>query len=124
MTTAEAREAIKKELIEGFREWLRDEAEMPDDEYSRKYGWGKGKELHKDNFESLKVYMEYFFAGRYLPGWVRAGYSKEIIYELHQEGFLSYKWYQSYQARIRGKSDWYFISQKVARAIYKESKRR
>ena len=116
MTIAEAREAIKKEFMDGYYEWLKDEAEMPEDEYGRKYGWGKG-ETHKDNFDSVKVYMEYFFAGRYLPGWERAGYSKEVIRELHSEGFLSYKWYQSYQARIRGKSDFYYISQKVARAI-------
>ena len=124
MTTAEAREAIKKEFMDGFYEWLKDEAEMPEEEYGRKYGWGKGAELHKDNFDSVKVYMEYIFAGRYLPGWERAGYSKEIIWELHHDGFLSYKWYQSYQARIRGKSDFYYINQKVARQIYKELKRK
>lgn len=124
MTTTEAREAIKKEFMDGFYEWLKDEAEMPDDEYGRKYGWGKGTTKHKDNFDGVKVYMEYVFAGRYLPGWERAGYSREVIYELHREGFLSYKWYQSYQARIRGKSDWYFISQKVARQIYKDSKQK
>ena len=122
MTTAEAKEAIKKEFMDGFYEWLKDEAELPEEEYGRKYGWGKGTIQHEDNFNSVKVYMEYVFAGRYLPGWERAGYSRECIWELHHEGFLSHKWFQSYQARIRGKSDFFYISQKVARAIYKERK--
>lgn len=123
MTSAEAKEMIKKEFIETYHEWLKDEREMPDDDYGRKYGWLKSPDgPHKDNFESVKVFMEYVFCGRYLPGWERAGFDKEVIWSLNKEGFLSYKWYQSYQARIRGKSDFYYISQKTARVIYKESK--
>ena len=123
MTTAEAKEMIKKEFMESYREWLRDEQEMPDDEYCRKYGWGKSPNgPHKDCFDSVKVFMEYFFSGRYLPGWVKAGYDKETIWALHREGFLAYKNYSSWNARMRGQEEWFFITQKVARAIYKEAK--
>ena len=122
MTTAEAKEMIKKELMDGFHEWLRDEQEMPDFEYGKKYGWGKGAVAHKDNFKSLNVYMEYQFGGRYLPGWVKAGYDKETIWALYHEGFLSYKNYSNWNARARGMTDWFFITQKVAREIYREYK--
>jgi len=123
MTTAEAREKIKQEFIEGYREWLKDEAEMPEDEYGRKYGYLKSTDIkHEDTFESFKVYLDYFFGGRWLPGWVRQGYPKEVIWELKNEGFLSYKEYSNWNARARGKTDWFFINRKVARAIYKESK--
>lgn len=123
MTTAEAKEMIKKEFIEAYYEWLKDEREMPNDDYGRKYGYLKGDNSpHKDNFESVKVFLDYFFSGRYIQGWVRAGYDRETIWALKNEGFLSYKFYGSYQARIRGKSDFYYINQKTARAIYKEAK--
>lgn len=123
MTTAEAKEMIKKEFMESYREWLKDEREMPDGEYGRKYGWGKSPVgPHKDCFDSVKVFMEYVFAGRYLPGWVRQGYDKETIWALYREGFLSYKNYSNWNARMRGQEDWFFITQKTARMIYKEAK--
>ena len=122
MTAAEAKAMISRELMEGYQEWLRDEKEMSDDEYGCKYGWGKGVELHRDNFKSLTVYMNYFFGGRYLPGWVRQGYTRDVIYQLYQEGFLSYKLYSSYDARMRGKTDFYYIPQRTAREIYKAAK--
>ena len=122
MTTAETKEMIKKELMEGFCEWLRDEREMPDDEYGRKYGWGKAPEPHEDSFKALTVYMDYFFGGRFLPGWIKAGYDRETIWALKEEGFLAYKSYTNWDARMRGQTDWFYITRKVAREIYKESK--
>lgn len=121
-TIEEAREAIKQEFMEGFYEWLKDEREMSEDDYGRKYGYGKGTTVHEDNWESVKVYREYFFGGRYLPAWERAGYSREAIWQLKQDGFLSYKEYSNWNARARGKTDWFFISLKTARQIYKECK--
>lgn len=122
MTAQEARKDICKEFISGYLEWLTDEKEMNDSDYSVKYGWGKAPEAHKECFASVKVYMEYFFCGRYLPGWEKAGYTREAIYALNHEGFLSYKFYGNWDARMRGKTEWYYISQRVARNIYNEYK--
>lgn len=123
MTMEEAKAKIKAEFMDGFYEWLKDEREMSEDTYGRKYGYGKGEVLHDDSWESLKVYREYFFGGRYLPGWERAGYTREVIRQLKGDGFLSYKEYSNWNARMRGKTDWYFISLKTAKAIYKECRR-
>ena len=122
MTKEEAKERIGQELISGFREWLADRDNLTEDEYGRKYGWGKGENKQSDSLKSLKVYMEYFFTGRYLPGWIRQGYTSEVIWELYHEGFLSYTLYSSYNARMRGKTDWFYIPQRTAREIYKASR--
>lgn len=122
MTTAEAKAMIKKEFMDGFFEWLKDEAEMPDREYSRKYGYGKGEKVHKDNLAGVKTYQKYFFQGRYRNGWIKAGYDMAAIYALHDEGFLSYEYYSNWQARQLGRTEFFYISQKTAAAIYKEYK--
>ena len=122
MTTAEAKVRIMKEFMDGFYEWLRDEAEMPANEYGRKYGWGKGEKLHKDNLAGIKTYQKYFAQGRYRNEWIRAGYDIAAINDLHEEGFLSYTYYSNWQARQQGRTDFYYISQKTAVAIYKEYK--
>lgn len=122
MTLEEAKAKIGQELISGFREWLNDLETLPEDEYGRKYGWGKGAVKQTDSYKSLKVYMEYFFTGRYLHGWVNAGYEKETIYELNREGFLSYQNYSNWKARQTGRTEWYYIPQRTAKEIYKASR--
>lgn len=118
MTLEEAKVRISEEFMTAYMEWLMDEKMLPDDEYGRKYGWGKGKESHKDSLKSAKVFQQYFFAGRYLPGWVKAGYPSDVIWKLHDEGFLSYKLYSNWEARHTGRSDWFFIPQRTVKQIY------
>lgn len=123
MTTQDARKAIAEELIEGYYEWLNDEREMPESDYGRKYGWCKSVEHHADCYKSFTVYIDYFFGGRYLPGWVRQGYDSHVIWQLKDEGFLSYKLYSNWDARMRGKTDWFYFNRKTAKAVYTEMKK-
>ena len=123
MTTQEARQKITKEIIDGYREWLKHEKEMSEYEYGRKYGWGKSAEPHADCYKSFTVYIDYIFGGRFLPGWVKQGYESHSIWQLKDEGFLSYKLYSNWDARMRGKADWFYINRKTAKAIYNETKR-
>lgn len=118
MTLPEAKEKISRELMEGFHDYLRDWDDLPNDEYGRKYGWGKGTVRPKDTFESLKSYMDLIFGGRWLPGWVKAGYPREVIIELHHEKWLSYQEYSNWRARHTGHTDWYYIPQRTAREIW------
>jgi len=122
MTTTEAKEKIAKELIDSFLEWLRDYDEMPDFEFGRKYGWGKGTSKPKWNFEGLKKFMDLVFGGRWLPYWVKEGYPREVIIELRREGWLSYQEYSNWNARATGRTDWYYIPQRTAREIWKQYK--
>lgn len=122
MKDAEAKERIAKEFIEGFYQWLEDEKTMPDREYAKKYGWGKGEEHPKDNFNGVKVYLEYIFNGRWIQNWEKAGYDKYVICRLQHEGFLSRKEYTNWKSRQLGETDFYYIPQKTAREIYKTYK--
>lgn len=122
MTTIEAREKISLELIQAFREWLDDYKNLPDREFSKKYAFGKGFTEKKYNFACLKVFMEYEFCGRWLQGWVKEGYPREIIWKLHREKFLSLDEYSNWEARHTGRTSFYYVSQRVAREIWKQYK--
>lgn len=122
MTTLEAKESICKEFISRYYEWLKDVEEMPEREYGEKYCWGKPQNVTKDNMEAVKFFQKYMFAGRFLPAWEKAGYDKQTIWQLHRDGFLSYDYNSSWQARMMGKQDFYYISQARAKEIYKAYK--
>ena len=109
MTTAETRKRISEEFMNGFYQWLKDEAEMPETEYGRKYGYGKGENLHKDNLKGLQVYAKYFGFAGYGKNLKAAGYDMNAIWKLKQEGFLSYTFYSNSRARSMNEQDWYYI---------------
>lgn len=123
MTTTEARARISEEFMSRFHEWLDDYAEMPDMEYGRKYGWAKNPEVEaKNDMKSLIRFQKYIFSGLWDYQWVKLGYEQRTLWELKKEGFLSYQMYSNWEARATGKTDFYYISQKTAKEIYKASK--
>ena len=122
MTTMEAKEKISTELMDSFREWLRDWDEMPDSDFGWKYGWRKGPNKPEENFDGLKRFMDLIFGGRWLPHWVKEGYPREVIIDLSCEKWLSYKGYSNWNARATGRTDWYYIPQRTAREIWKKWK--
>lgn len=121
MTTAEAKAKIIAEMKEGFLEWLKDLEEMSENDFGRKYGWIMSKEKQYGvDLKSFMTYREYFFIGRYIQYWEKAGYEKQAIYALHQEKWLSYKFYSNWNARATGRQEWYFIPARTAKEIWKE----
>lgn len=125
MTTAEAKSRIKEEFIARYYTWLEDEKNLTDEEFGRKYGWGRGESSpHKDNQKTVGIFQKYFFSGRWIQAWEKAGYEKRTIWQLHDEGFLSYDYHYSSQAKALGKTEFFYISQKTAKEIYKEAKAR
>lgn len=122
MTTAEAKENISKEFIGKYNEWLNDLAELPEYEYGKKYGYCKPETETKDNLKAVELFQKYIFNGRYLPKWEECGYNKQIIWQLYNEGFLSYEYNSSWTARHMGRSDFYYITKATAKAIYKGEK--
>ena len=122
MTTTEAKEKISLELMDSFREWLRDWDDMTDAEFGTKYNFGKGKVKTKYNFEGLKHFMDYEFGGRWLQHWVKEGYPREVIWALHREAWLSLQEYSNWNARATGRTAFYYISQRIAREIWKQYK--
>lgn len=122
MTTIEAKGKISLELMDSFREWLRDWDELTDSEFGTKYNYGKGQIKTKYNFEGLKHFMDYEFCGRWLPHWIKEGYPREVIWDLHREKWLSFQEYSNWHARATGRTAFYYISQRTAREIWKEYK--
>ena len=124
MTAAEAKERICREFLDTYREWFSDRLDLTDMEYGRKYGWQKSERLMslKDNLQAVTFFQQYIFTGRWLPAWEKAGYDRRVIWELSNEGFLSYKYYSNWQARHTGRTDFYYLSQKTAKEIYKAAK--
>ena len=102
MTLNEAKERISRELMNGFVEWIRDWDALPDYDFGRKYYYGKRKVKPKFNFESLKNYMSDEFNGMWLPHWVKEGYPREIIYQLHREAWLVIRNTQTGEQEIPG----------------------
>lgn len=120
----DAKERIKKEYMDAYYEWLEDRFKLSDNEYGRKYGWGKSESVMKlkDSIKAVIVFQKYIFTGRWLPAWEKVGYNRSDIWRLHREGFLSYQMYSNWNARATNRTDFFFISQKTAKEIYKEAK--
>lgn len=111
----ETKAKVSEEFVRRFYEWLKDEAEMSDSDYGRKYGYSKPKEPHKDNVKAVMVFQKYMFcACRNLCEWEDKGYNGDAIYELRKQGFLS--------EQLSKWKTYYYISQKTAKQIYKEYK--
>ena len=117
MTKEEARARIESEFIGGFYEWLKDEKELPEMEFAKKYGWmrrGEHAKTHKDNLAGVAVYQKYFHRMRRNEDFTAAGYDIRAIWELARDGFLS--------ETQRNWKSCFFISQKTAKEILKRYK--
>lgn len=117
----DAKQMIKKEFMDRYYQWLEDYKSLPDDDYGWKYGWQKNhnKPIMKDNQQSVVIFQKYIFSGRWMPDWVKAGYNSSDLWKLRDDGFLSA---QYYWGSGRRNGDWVYISQRVAKEIYKEFK--
>lgn len=125
METKEVKLIIAKDFISKYLEWLNDynNPEMPESEYGRKYGWGKGAPEMKDTQKTMLWFQGHIFNGRYTWGWKKEfGIELRTLVELHREGFLSYDYCTSHKARMLGKTDFYYISQNKAKEIYRSYK--
>ena len=124
MTKEEAKNAIKAEFISRYYEWLEDWNSLTEDDFNSKYPNGRGEDTHlKDNQKSVRIFQKYFFQGRWIQAWESAGYEKKTIYALNDDGFLSYECYTSHHARTIGRTEFFYISQKTAKEIWKEMRR-
>ena len=129
MTIEEAKKKIELGFIERYYEFLKDvnEKEINDKDFGWKYGYvltnDMKQKFSKDTQANLIWFQSHIFSGCWLPAWEQSGFERNIIFELHRIGFLSYQWYRNYMARCTGKTDFYYISQATAKEIYKAYKR-
>ena len=124
MTVNEAKMIIAKEFISKYADWLNDynNQNMTDRDYGWKYGWCRGKQEMKDTPKSMIWFQGHIFSGKYIKAWKEEGIDIQMLVALHREGFLSYDYCTSHQARMLGKTDFYYINQAKAKEIYKAYK--
>lgn len=124
---AKAKERISKEFIGRYNEFMNDLPNGDTVEFGRKYGvrlTAEGIQEHsKDCLKNIAWFQKWIFSGRWLPAWEKEGFNRYQIWALNKQGFLSYQEYSNWNARATGKTDFYYISQKTAKEIYKESKK-
>ena len=119
-----AKERIKAEFMSRYREWLEDVNTLSDMEFGRKWGMGRTERTpRKDNMKAVECFQRYWGISRFETGWKDAGYQMNEIWQLHRDGFLSKQEFWGSRARQMGQSVCYFVSQKVAKDIYRESKK-
>lgn len=129
MTKQEAREKISAEFISRYDEF-RSDAKASGTEWNvfgKKYGiYFSSQEVansrSKDTLKNLNWFQQNIFNGHWIQDWEKAGFDRRVIYQLHQDGFLSYNYWSNWHARATGHTDFYYISQKVAKEIYNEHK--
>ena len=120
-----ARDRITTEFINGYYDFIHHEIKNGmTKEFGKKYGFilrdeETIKKHSKDTLKNLMWYQQTVFSGRWLQGWEKEGYNRSVIWKLHDEGFLSLNEYSNWNARATGCTLFFFISQKVAREIYK-----
>ena len=123
---SKAWERISEEFMNRYWEFLGDVKNGQTKEFGRKYGillTEAGIEAHsKDTAQNVAWFQQNIFSGRWLPEWEAVGYSRNVIWQLSLDGFLSDKEYSNWTARHTGKTSWFYISQKRAREIYKKAK--
>lgn len=119
MTTAEAKEIIKKDFMDGYHQFLTDVAELNDHDFGWKYGWqksGRTSEV-KDNIKGVTLYQKYFSKARTAEKMEQIfGIEKKVIWELVNE-----KWLSEQIGYWKNPSK-YFVSQKLAKEIWRESR--
>lgn len=124
MEIKEAKLRIATEFIAKYREWLDDynNPEISDRDLGWKYGWRRSAETLKDTQKTMLWFQGHIFSGKYILQWKKDGIDLQTLVELNRSGFLSYDFCSSHRARMLGKTDFYYISQKTAKEIYKAYK--
>lgn len=115
MTILEAKTKLTSEFIARYNEWFADLSNLSDTDYGKKYGWAKPEKATKKNQASFLYFGKFIFSayGEFIE-WVNAGYDRELIFALNENGFLGCK-----------TKDWkkyFFISQAAIKQIYNDIK--
>lgn len=122
MTLNEAKVQIASEFIERYQIWLNNRNTMPKDEYAKKYGCLKNDEEVKDIQKSMLWFQKHIFNGKFSNNWKKSGISGNVLFELSDIGFLSFKTDSSWLAQQFKETDFFFINQATAKKIYKAYK--
>lgn len=124
MTKAEVQTAIKKEFMERYEQWMIDRFDLNDHDYGWKYGWCKSENLMnlKDSIKAVTIFQKYIFSGKYMQTWEKEGYTRHELWELVRDGWLSEDYSCSSKAIREGKTNFIYLSQRVAKEVWREAR--
>ena len=117
MTLEETRATIKAEFMDRYDQWMKDRIELNDHDYGWKYGWQKTEKLMglKDSLTAVVMFQQYIYPMRNADKLEKElGIDRKDIWRPASEKWLSEK-----QAKW---NTFYYISQRVAKEIWKEAK--
>ena len=121
MGKEEAKRMIEEEFMKRFDQWKYDNEYLPYSDLGRKYGYTRPLRYNQmTDLEKMNIFRTYIFAGHYLKDWQRLGIDKYDIWELKNDGFLSYQYYSDWTSRQTGRSDFYYLSKREATKIFKK----
>ena len=60
-----------------------------------------------------------YFGGGYLKSYTAAGITTQQLREAKEQGFIKHHYYSNWQARQLNQTDWYGLTEKGLKALYK-----
>lgn len=127
-TLEQACDKICREFMYRYHTFIRDVLDYEEKSFGKEYGFylsaDAQKKYSKDTQQTLLFFQSNVFSGRFLPAWEKEGYDRNTIWGLKFNGLLSHDYHSNYQARMRGETDFYYISQQTAKEIRKTFERK
>lgn len=77
------------------------------------------EDIPSGSFEWVKIASDYFFGGAYQPTLLASGITIEQLCQAKEQGYLKYKYYSNWQARQLRQTDYWALTRKGLKALYK-----
>lgn len=78
--------------------------------------------VEKGSLRYITIWFDYVCGGTYDYRLKEAGITPEQIKDARDKGFLGYRYYSNWEARMRGNTNYYFITRKGIKELYKQYK--
>lgn len=75
--------------------------------------------LEQGSFEWFKALSEVYFGGAYLQRYLQSGITREQLNDAKERGMVKHKEYTNWEARQLGKTDYYALTAKGLKTLYR-----
>lgn len=73
----------------------------------------------KGTYKWFKGMAKNYFGGGYVQSYTAAGITREQLREAKEQGFIKYHYTSNWQARQLNQTEWYGLTEKGLKALYK-----
>lgn len=84
-----------------------------------KYVCKISEDIPRNSYEWVKLAADYFFGGAYYPTLLKAGITREQLQKAKESGYLKYQYYNNWQARQLGQTEYWSLTRKGLKALYR-----